>query len=71
MTPPPCKNCADRVIGCHGLCKTYNDWVLLHQHEVDMEKLTMPPIINRSQFVGTSPKPGTRKKPRRLKRKQR
>ena len=23
----PCRYCADRVVGCHGICKKYADWV--------------------------------------------
>lgn len=23
----PCKGCTDRVIGCHGKCKEYIEWV--------------------------------------------
>lgn len=29
----PCKNCADRSVGCHGVCKQYNDFVVAHEKE--------------------------------------
>lgn len=64
MTQAPCKNCADRAVGCHGLCKDYNDWVNKHKHELEMEKQTMPWKIHKSDFSGTSPKPGHHRRTR-------
>lgn len=26
MVKAPCKNCADRDLGCHSTCKPYNDY---------------------------------------------
>ena len=26
MLKPPCKNCKDRDLGCHGKCKAYIKW---------------------------------------------
>lgn len=26
MTPSPCKNCFDRTITCHGVCRRYQAW---------------------------------------------
>lgn len=31
--PNPCKNCADRSIRCHGVCKDYNDFVIENNKE--------------------------------------
>lgn len=28
MTVCPCKDCADRKVGCHTACKRYDDWRL-------------------------------------------
>ena len=64
MTQSPCKNCSDRVVGCHGLCKDYNDWVNKHKNELEMEKKTMPRQIYKSDFTGTGPKPGYHRKTR-------
>ena len=25
-TVPPCKDCGDRVVGCHGRCEKYKNW---------------------------------------------
>lgn len=58
MTQAPCKNCADRAIGCHGKCKDYNNWALKHANELKGEKETMPAILSTKQFTGTGPKPG-------------
>ena len=65
MVAPPCKHCADRVMGCHGTCKEYNDWAVKRREELKAERETMPKTIHASQFTGTSPKPGTNRKTRR------
>lgn len=64
MTQAPCKNCADRAVGCHGLCKAYNDWAHKYRHELEMEKKTMPRQIRKLDFTGTSPKPGHHRRTR-------
>ena len=64
MTQSPCKNCTDRFLGCHGLCKDYNEWKLQHKEEVAIEKRAMPHAIYKSDFCGTSPKPGHHRKTR-------
>lgn len=48
----PCKNCADRSIGCHGICKDYMEWAKNERVRKEYIKEHMPPIINRHQFVG-------------------
>lgn len=68
MTQPPCKNCADRTVGCHGICMQYNDWAIKHKVELKAEKKLMPPVIRTSSFTGTSPKPGHARKTKRKKR---
>ena len=64
MTQTPCKNCADRVVGCHGLCKDYNEWAIKHREEMAKERATMPVTIRKADFSGTSPKPGTHRRTR-------
>ena len=27
ISNPPCKDCADREVGCHSTCKAYIEWV--------------------------------------------
>lgn len=54
---PPCKDCADRRVGCHGICKQYNDWSLEHKKEAKWER-DHRATIKQSDFTGTSPKPG-------------
>jgi hypothetical protein len=63
MSNAPCKNCADRKVGCHGLCSVYNNWALQHKEEAKWEKDSRY-IIHKSDFVGTSPKPGKHRKTR-------
>lgn len=48
----PCKNCCDRAIGCHGLCKDYAEWSATQKQAKAKLKEAMPPIINRHHFVG-------------------
>lgn len=48
----PCKNCSDRTIGCHGICKDYAEWCAEQKRIKEHLKETMPPIINRHNFVG-------------------
>ena len=63
----PCKDCSDRVLGCHGTCKDYNDWALQRREELNyVKKHTF--TLSRSCFTGTSPKPGVYRKPRGTKR---
>ena len=58
MTPAPCRYCHDRAMGCHGLCKDYNEWALKHKEERAGERATMPKKLSATSFTGTSPKPG-------------
>lgn len=30
-TTSPCKNCKDRLVGCHGWCKKYAEWKGQHE----------------------------------------
>lgn len=60
----PCKNCADRKVGCHGLCKDYNEWVTQHRKDKEELKASMPHTIYGSDFTGTSPKPGQHRRTR-------
>ena len=54
----PCRNCADRAVGCHGKCKDYTDWAVAIKEEHKGEKALMPVILGTRSFTGTSPKPG-------------
>lgn len=58
MTETPCRYCTDRTLGCHGVCKEYNDWALKHKDEVKQLRSTLGPVLTNSSFTGTSPKPG-------------
>jgi hypothetical protein len=49
----PCKNCADRNVGCHGICKDYMEWCADQKRIKEWEKETMPPVINRYNFIGS------------------
>lgn len=31
MLKPPCKDCEDREIGCHGKCEAYMEWAKEHE----------------------------------------
>ena len=66
MSQVPCKHCADRVLGCHAVCKDYCDWSSKHKHDLAMERQTRPPVIKQSDFTSTSPKPGIHRKTRRI-----
>ena len=58
----PCRHCADRAIGCHGVCKDYNDWKIDLQKKTKEEREHMPHVIRGCDFTGTSPKPGTKRR---------
>lgn len=32
---PPCKDCADRAMGCHGKCEKYKQWRFVHEQRLD------------------------------------
>ena len=65
LTNSPCHHCVDRAIGCHGICKQYNDWAILHKEELAHEKSMMTRPVFGSDFSGTSPRPGTHRRTRR------
>ena len=54
----PCKYCADRVLGCHGVCKDYIEWKREHEAEAEWNRKNPPVRVSRTSFTGTSPKPG-------------
>ena len=59
----PCKNCFDkRTSGCWGTCKDYIEWKEQQEEKKRIEKQQLNPIITIGQFLGTSPKPGNRRK---------
>ena len=60
----PCKGCADRALGCHGVCKDFLEYKRLHKEELDWEKTHKPPIIGKKSFTGTSPAPGKHRRTR-------
>ena len=64
MINAPCKNCADRSVGCHGACKDYIEYVAEHKNEVKMNRITKPCSISKNDFSGTSPRPGKHRKTR-------
>ena len=36
MTKSPCgKNCQERKVGCHSTCSKYEEWLIIHQAELD------------------------------------
>ena len=38
---PPCKDCFDRKLGCHGVCQRYKDWkgILAKEAEARQKEL--------------------------------
>lgn len=53
----PCRNCADRAVGCHGVCEDYAKAVEENKRrkEVDeVDKATRNPIIHEGSFTGDS-----------------
>lgn len=35
MTKSPCKDCFDRTITCHTVCRRYQEWKTIHAEEVE------------------------------------
>ena len=33
MTKTPCKNCHDRTVTCHTMCRRYQEWKKTHEEE--------------------------------------
>ena len=50
----PCRNCADRAIGCHGVCEDYAKAVEANRFRKEQEKVTRNPIIHEGSFTGDS-----------------
>lgn len=50
----PCKYCSDRVVGCHGVCKDYNDWSLENKAEKKQIEETKNPLVTSSSFIGNA-----------------
>ena len=67
MRMAPCRYCCDRVLGCHGMCKDYIEWSQERKEEAKWEKDARD-TIHLSDFTGTSPKPGTKRKTKHKKR---
>ena len=38
MLKSPCKNCEDRVVGCHANCKSYIDWAKEHNEAKEKDR---------------------------------
>ena len=62
----PCKNCADRKIGCHSVCKAYNKFVEEKEKERQYNKANQPVTLHETSFTGTSPKPGVHRGKRQM-----
>lgn len=59
----PCKNCADRALGCHGICVDYVEWAKQQKAKhAWLKKQNSNIVIRASHFTGTSPKPGKHRK---------
>lgn len=59
----PCKYYFDkRTTGCWGTCKDYIEWVKQQKERKRIEKQQLNPIITNGQFLGTSPRPGKKRK---------
>lgn len=50
----PCRNCADRAVGCHGVCKDYAKAVEENKRRKEADKATRNPIIHEGSFTGDS-----------------
>lgn len=37
-TKAPCKDCPDRKVGCHSVCKKYIEWQQVHNMETEAIK---------------------------------
>lgn len=66
MVKSPCKNCADRALGCHGYCKEYLAFAQERRAEVNWERDHKPPLIGKKSFTGTSPAPGKHRRTKRM-----
>ena len=56
----PCKNCADRSVGCHGICKTYNDYVVKNEKAKKWLKEQNDRSFSADHFSDAPPKKGWR-----------
>lgn len=52
----PCRNCADRAVGCHGVCKDYVEAVEANKLRKEQEKAMRNLIISESSFTGSGRK---------------
>lgn len=50
----PCRNCADRTLGCHGVCQDYIKAVEENKLRKEHDKATRNPIIREGSFTGDS-----------------
>lgn len=46
----PCQHCADRTLGCHGVCKEYAEAKAYDKKRKEQMKKDMPPAIYPSSF---------------------
>lgn len=51
MAQSPCQHCADKRMGCHGVCKDYNDYVVQNKKEKEWLKQKNSTTISECNFV--------------------
>lgn len=37
QTKPPCKDCPDRAVGCHGYCEKFLEYSKIHMAEIERD----------------------------------
>ena len=50
MIKAPCKNCADRDLGCHSTCKPYNDYKKEYERGTEAMKRERDAVNNYISF---------------------
>lgn len=46
MVTPPCKDCPDRHLGCHGTCVKYQEYKTKHEEELAENRQRMDAYID-------------------------
>lgn len=50
MNTPPCRDCPDRYIGCHGKCPAYLDWRKNRNAELAISRMDKETYVDDHEF---------------------
>lgn len=53
MATSPCQYCTDRTLGCHGICKSYYEYMQKNEEDKKAFRKNKNPIIGKNSYIGS------------------